>query len=68
MERTWWDVAAESIAALLMVPAPLRTIFPGICPVGFSVCLNILFVCLPLRAVQLAVLLSRMLVKFNSKP
>lgn len=68
MELTWWNIAAGSIAALPMMPAPLRTIFPGICPVGFSVCFNTLFVCLPLRAVQLAVLRSRMLIKFNSKP
>lgn len=44
MELTWWDVAAGNIAALPMTPAPLRTVFPRICPVGFSVCLNILFV------------------------
>lgn len=67
MERTWQDVAAGSIADLPVMPFPLRTIFPRICPGGFSVCFNILFVCLPLRAVQLAVLLSRMLIKFNSK-
>lgn len=68
MELARWDVAAGSIATLPVVPASLRTIFPRICPVGLSVCFNILFVCLPLRAVQLAVLLSRMLIKFNSKP
>lgn len=68
MEHTWWDVAAGSIAALTVMPAPFGTVFPGICPVGFALCSNTVFVCLPLRAVQLTVLHGGMLIKFNSKP
>lgn len=63
MGCTWWDVTAGSIAALTMMPAPFRVTFPEICTVGFSVYFNILLVCLPFRAVQLAVLPDGMQIK-----